>query len=469
MTRTVRAAVLLSLVAIVAFCLYLFATSRFAGNVAPAQQRIEDLFYLVLWIAIAVFVLVEAWLLLNLFLWHEDGQGKVTHETHRGNHSLEVAWTIPPVVVFLTFAVLSAQALDVIERTPEGDNVVIDVAAGQWLWTFTYPDGTQTSNELWVRQNETVVLRITSTDVIHAVYVREFGLKIDAMPGTTNTMWFRATKPGTYVLQCAEYCGGAHSAMLADVHVFPAGENRRFGPAPAALQETPVSIDASGRLSPGEIRADQGQTVRLNVTNEGRAPVRLTIGAPYNLESPSFPPGASVPWRFLPAHDGTFDIQREDQAAGRLIVRKATVVEVELRDFTIVPKTLRYEPDTPYAFHVRNLGDAPHNFYIGQWAPARAPGKVVFASTPDLRPGQETWLNVTLPAPRPTLQEYWCDVPGHYLPGTDQDMHGTLDARGATTQSTSIVPMASWPAPAILFLGLAAAGAVGMTRRRRKE
>jgi cytochrome c oxidase subunit II len=62
-----------------------------------------------------------------------------------------------------------------------------------------------------------VDLDIVSADVIHSWWIPELGGKIQAIPGVTNHMWFRADDPGTYVGQCAELCGLYHASMTARV------------------------------------------------------------------------------------------------------------------------------------------------------------------------------------------------------------------------------------------------------------
>jgi cytochrome c oxidase subunit 2 len=59
-----------------------------------------------------------------------------------------------------------------------------------------------------------VKLIMTSQDVIHSFYVPAFRIKQDVLPGRYTTFWFHATKPGTYHLFCAEYCGTEHSGMI---------------------------------------------------------------------------------------------------------------------------------------------------------------------------------------------------------------------------------------------------------------
>ena len=60
---------------------------------------------------------------------------------------------------------------------------------------------------------------ITSEDVLHDLYFPSFRVKTDAIPGRYTQVWFNATKPGTYHIFCAEYCGTRHSAMIGTVVV----------------------------------------------------------------------------------------------------------------------------------------------------------------------------------------------------------------------------------------------------------
>ena len=81
------------------------------------------------------------------------------------------------------------------------------------MWKFQHPEGNREINELHVPAGRPVKVTLTSEDVIHSFYVPAFRIKQDALPGRYTTTWFQATKPGTYHLFCAEYCGTQHSGM----------------------------------------------------------------------------------------------------------------------------------------------------------------------------------------------------------------------------------------------------------------
>lgn len=93
----------------------------------------------------------------------------------------------------------------------------IYVTAKQWMWKFSYPDGSHTISKLYVPAGKPVKLIMTSRDVIHSLYVPDFRLKEDVVPGRYTTEWFQVKKPGTHQILCAEYCGTNHSTMRGEV------------------------------------------------------------------------------------------------------------------------------------------------------------------------------------------------------------------------------------------------------------
>jgi len=99
----------------------------------------------------------------------------------------------------------------------------IRVYAYQWYWEFDYGDGIYTE-ELVVPKGQPVVLRMTSEDVIHSLYIPEFRVKEDVMPGRVTYVWFNPTKTGEYVHTCTEYCGTAHAEMYTNVRVVEQAE-----------------------------------------------------------------------------------------------------------------------------------------------------------------------------------------------------------------------------------------------------
>ncbi len=144
-------------------------------------------------------------------------------EPIEGNLILEITWSVIPMGIFLVIFVWGA-VIFFDARTPPQDATEIYVVAKQWMWKLQHVEGQRELNELHVPVGKDIKLIMTSQDVIHSFYVPAFRLKQDVVPGRYTTMWFRATKPGTYHLFCAQYCGTQHSGMIGDVVVMDPAE-----------------------------------------------------------------------------------------------------------------------------------------------------------------------------------------------------------------------------------------------------
>jgi len=142
----------------------------------------------------------------------------VDAEQIHGSVALELGWSIIPLMIFMLIFAWGA-VIFFQERTPPQDSAEVYVVAKQWMWKIEHLEGQRELNELHVPVGRNVRLIMTSQDVIHSFYIPAFRIKQDVLPGRYTTEWFRATKPGTYHLFCAEYCGTMHSGMIGDVVV----------------------------------------------------------------------------------------------------------------------------------------------------------------------------------------------------------------------------------------------------------
>ena len=133
-----------------------------------------------------------------------------------GSLVLELTWTFIPLVIAMVMFVWGASLYFQI-TTPPSNAMEIYVVGKRWMWKAQHVSGQREINELHVPVGQPVKLIIGSEDVLHAYWVPAFRMKMDAVPGRTTTMWFEASKPGTYQLFCAEYCGMSHSRMIGTV------------------------------------------------------------------------------------------------------------------------------------------------------------------------------------------------------------------------------------------------------------
>jgi cytochrome c oxidase subunit 2 len=181
--------------------------------VGPQAKQEAGLFWFVFWIAVVVFVLVEGLLVVAMWKFrHRPGRGVPT-QVH-GNRRLEIAWTVIPAVLLLGIAVPTVGGIFSLASRPTGNVLELNVTGHQWWWEINYPhEKVITANEIHVPINRPVDVAITSIDVIHSFWVPQLAGKQDLEPGRTNHLTIEAPVVGTYLGQCAEYCGASHANM----------------------------------------------------------------------------------------------------------------------------------------------------------------------------------------------------------------------------------------------------------------
>jgi cytochrome c oxidase subunit II len=199
----------------------------------------------------------------------------VRAEQIEGSHALEITWSTIPLLIFMVIfawgAVVYFKA-----RTPPDDAAEIYVVAKQWMWKLEHAEGQREINELHVPVGRDVKMIMTSQDVIHSFFIPAFRIKQDVLPGRYTVTWFRATKPGTYHLFCAEYCGTQHSGMVGSIVVME-----------PAQYEAWVNGGSTGPLSvTGEkIFAELGCSTCHRNDTQGRGPnLQGVFGKPVQLE-----------------------------------------------------------------------------------------------------------------------------------------------------------------------------------------
>jgi cytochrome c oxidase subunit II len=187
----------------------------------PIARKEHDLFVPVFWIAVAVFVVVEGLLLVAVikFRQRRGQEHEAPVQTH-GNTRLEVAWTIAPAVLLAGISIpVLFTIFDVAKEPPAA--LQVKVIGHQWWWEFDYPkqpgisQPIVTANEMHIPTGRAVRLRMTTPPdgVIHSFWIPKLAGKQDVIPGQENLLTIEADRPGTYLGQCAEYCGVSHANM----------------------------------------------------------------------------------------------------------------------------------------------------------------------------------------------------------------------------------------------------------------
>jgi cytochrome c oxidase subunit 2 len=211
--RSLRAAILAGAVLVVAAGCATPDPQNYFNPASDLAIQIRDLFAFIIWIAIGVFVVVEAALIWALIRFRaRRGQGRPA-QVH-GNTPVEIAWTIAPAIIL---AIIAVPTITTIFRTygPAPPNALqITIVGHQWWWEVRYPDQTiVTANEIHVPVGEPVNFTLQSADIIHSFWVPRLGGKRDVIPSRTNQLWFTVGEPGVYQGQCAEFCGIQHANM----------------------------------------------------------------------------------------------------------------------------------------------------------------------------------------------------------------------------------------------------------------
>jgi cytochrome c oxidase subunit II len=218
----------------------LLAGAAAAGNggfapqppASPNASRITDAYWLIFGFTAAVFVLVEGALVWFVIRYRGRGRSRdVEGPQSHGSTKLEMMWTAGPVLILAAIAAFVFYELPGIKDVPSaraGESMTVKIRAQQFYWQFEYPDGQISIDRMVVPVGEVVRLEVTTPDVAHSWWIPRLGGKIDAIPGRTNTTWFKATKPGVYTGQCAEFCGIQHALMRADVAVVSRADYETF-------------------------------------------------------------------------------------------------------------------------------------------------------------------------------------------------------------------------------------------------
>jgi cytochrome c oxidase subunit II len=141
----------------------------------------------------------------------------------RDNYTLEILWTIIPTLIAMSMFYVGWTSYIGLRTVPEGA-MEVEVIGQQYSWIFVYENDKETENELVVPLGRAIKLNISSEDVLHSFYLPAFRVKVDAVKGMPTYAWFFADEVGEYDIQCTEYCGVDHWAMIAKLHIVPEDE-----------------------------------------------------------------------------------------------------------------------------------------------------------------------------------------------------------------------------------------------------
>ena len=213
-------------------------------GVTDISRKIYALHMEIFWVCVAIGVVVFGAMIWSMVAFRKS-KGAIADTTMVHNTQVEVVWTIVPVIILIAMAVPAARTLVEIEDTSKTD-LNIKVTGFQWGWEYEYLDQGVTyfsrldrasdaarelgsgidpasvphyllnvDHPLVVPNGLKVRLLITGADVIHSWWVKDLGVKKDAIPGFVNEAWFKIDDNFTGMLRgnCAELCGRDHGFM----------------------------------------------------------------------------------------------------------------------------------------------------------------------------------------------------------------------------------------------------------------
>jgi cytochrome c oxidase subunit 2 len=207
-------------------------------SASPIMAEVAGFHNFLLWAIAAISGFVLALLLIIIVRFNARANPTPSRTTH--NTTIEILWTIVPVIILTLIAVPSFRLLFLQLNVPTPD-LTVKVTGKQWFWSYSYPDNGNfefdslmvaekdlkpdqprlltVDNEMVVPVNKVVHVLVTGADVIHSFAVPSFGIRMDAIPGRINEIWFKATIEGMFYGQCSELCGKNHSFMPIAVRV----------------------------------------------------------------------------------------------------------------------------------------------------------------------------------------------------------------------------------------------------------
>jgi len=200
-------------------------TTWLPQQASTIAAEVDSLFYFVLYWVVFFFVLV---LLVTLyFSWKYKSRKKGLTSSLDHNTTLEVIWTVIPLILTLFVCYWGAETYLKMNIIPYGA-MEVNVTAQKWSWNFTYKEGFSNPKVLVVPVNKPVKLLMQSQDVLHSFYVPDFRVKMDVIPNRYMMLWFEPTKIGEFDIFCTEYCGKSHSEMLGKVRVLSQSDYERW-------------------------------------------------------------------------------------------------------------------------------------------------------------------------------------------------------------------------------------------------
>ncbi|MGB8441262.1 MAG: cytochrome c oxidase subunit II [Candidatus Acidiferrales bacterium] len=180
-------------------------------------EGVDHLYFFLTVITLFFTILIFSTIFFFMIKYRRRSPDEIPPDT-KEHLGLELTWTIIPTLITVFIFVWASSLYFENSRPPEAATEIF-VVGKQWMWHIQHPEGVREINELHVPVNVPISITLTSDDVIHDFYIPAFRVKKDAVPGRYTSLWFQATKIGTYHIFCGQYCGADHAEMIGWVYV----------------------------------------------------------------------------------------------------------------------------------------------------------------------------------------------------------------------------------------------------------
>ena len=195
----------------------MFGIPLFPERASTIAGEVDALYFFLVGLSVVMSVLIATLVVTFAIKFHRRHKDEVGAQVH-GGLMLELAWTIVPFLITMVIFFWGAKVYFAMANAPE-ETLNVYIVGKQWMWKVQHTTGQREINQLHVPVGRPVKLIMTSEDVIHNFSIPAMRVKADVIPGRFVQIWFEPTKPGTYQVFCAEYCGTQHSGMLGQVVV----------------------------------------------------------------------------------------------------------------------------------------------------------------------------------------------------------------------------------------------------------
>lgn len=205
---------------------FLFINNLYAEGIADPAEGWNHLWYKLM-VDIIIIGVIFAVVTLYLLLRYRRKQPNEEGQGPKLSPLAALGWALIPTFIFMADDIfLGAKNFELWNKyrnMPE-NAYAINLESAMWSWEFNYPEGIKATNELRVPAGEPIMLKMTSRDVVHNLFIPEYKVKWEIRPGTIDTIWFYPKKTGEYVMTCVEFCGVLHSSMYGKVIVMQKDE-----------------------------------------------------------------------------------------------------------------------------------------------------------------------------------------------------------------------------------------------------